>query len=72
MVGGFMNGDKLERIWKEAVVALIEVVSQPLPGGTEVNHGKRQSGSKCLIPDPNQEPLEYMWASLVGYSLLRS
>jgi hypothetical protein len=61
-----VKGDKLERIWKEAVVALIEVLSQPLPGGTEVKHDKRQSGSQCVVPDPKGAPLEYLWTSVIG------
>jgi hypothetical protein len=29
---------ELERIWKEAVVALLEALSQSFPGGAEENH----------------------------------
>jgi hypothetical protein len=43
---------------------LIKVLSQPLPGGTEVNHEKRQSGSQCMVPDSNLAPSEYLWTSL--------
>jgi hypothetical protein len=32
--------DELERIWKEAVVAKVKVLSQHLPGGTEESHEK--------------------------------
>jgi hypothetical protein len=30
--------DELERIWKEAVLALFKVLSRHLSGGTEENH----------------------------------
>jgi hypothetical protein len=36
--------DELERMWKEAVVALFKVLSRHLPGGSEENHEKPQSG----------------------------
>jgi hypothetical protein len=29
--------DKLERVWKEAVVAYFKVISRHLPGGTDEN-----------------------------------
>jgi hypothetical protein len=32
--------DELERIWKEAAVAKVKVLSQHLPGGTEESHEK--------------------------------
>jgi hypothetical protein len=39
---GLLNNE-LERMWKEAVVAKCEVLSQHLPGVTDENHGKLQS-----------------------------
>jgi hypothetical protein len=33
-----ISNNELERIWKEAVVALFKVLSQALPGGTKENH----------------------------------
>jgi hypothetical protein len=39
-MGRWFMVDELERIWKETVVALIEVLSRNLPGGTEKNKDK--------------------------------
>jgi hypothetical protein len=36
--------DELERMWKEAVMAEFKVLSWNLPGRTEENHEKPQSG----------------------------
>jgi hypothetical protein len=36
--------NKLERIWKETVVALFKVLSRHLPGINEENHERFQSG----------------------------
>jgi hypothetical protein len=36
--------NELERMWKEAVMAKFKVLSQHLPGRTEENHKKPQSG----------------------------
>jgi hypothetical protein len=36
--------NELERMWKETVVAQFKVLSRHLPGGTEGNHEKTQSG----------------------------
>jgi hypothetical protein len=44
-----MNNE-LERIWKEAVVVQIEVLSRHLPGRTEKNHEKLQSGYPFSVP----------------------
>jgi hypothetical protein len=38
-----MNNDS-ERIWEEAVVAYFKLLSQHLPGRTEKNYEKSQSG----------------------------
>jgi hypothetical protein len=35
---------ELERMWKEAVLALFKALSLHLPGGTEESHGNSQSG----------------------------
>jgi hypothetical protein len=40
----------LERIWKEAVVALFQVLSRHLPGWTEENHKKPQTGQPVFEP----------------------
>jgi hypothetical protein len=37
--------NELERIWKEAVANLFKALSRYLPGGTEEDHEKPQSGS---------------------------
>jgi hypothetical protein len=39
-----IGGDELERMWMEAVMALFKVLFLHLPGGTEENHKKPQSG----------------------------
>jgi hypothetical protein len=39
-----MNDGESERTWKEAAVALIEVPSRYLPGGTEEDYEKPQLG----------------------------
>jgi hypothetical protein len=36
--------NELERIWKEAVMALFKVLSRYFPGGTEENYKKPESG----------------------------
>jgi hypothetical protein len=38
-----MNNES-QKIWKEAVVDYFKVLSWHLPGGTEENHKKSQSG----------------------------
>jgi hypothetical protein len=44
----------LERTWKEVDMAYFTVLSQHLPGGTEENHEKPQSG--LLVAGPRYEP----------------
>jgi hypothetical protein len=41
---GWLIINKLEGIWKEAIVGLIEAVSRNFPGGTEGNHEIPQAG----------------------------
>jgi hypothetical protein len=36
--------NELERMWKEAVLAEFKAIFRYLPGGTEENHEKPQSG----------------------------
>jgi hypothetical protein len=48
-----MNNE-LKRIWKEVIMASFEVLFQHLPGGTEKNHKKLQSGQP--VPEPRLSP----------------
>jgi hypothetical protein len=44
--------DELERICKEAVVSIFEVLSRNFPGWTEENHKNLIQGSRDLNPEP--------------------
>jgi hypothetical protein len=41
---GWLMSNELERVWKEAVMARFKILSQHLPGETEENQEKPQSG----------------------------
>jgi hypothetical protein len=49
----------LEKIWKEAVVTLFQVLSRHLPGGTEKFHENLIQDNNCLARDLNPGPPEY-------------
>jgi hypothetical protein len=53
MMEGWMD-DKVEKIWKKAIVALSENYPDFSPGGTEENHSNFQSGQPVSLP--NFEP----------------
>jgi hypothetical protein len=41
--------NKFERLWKEAVLAYLRALSQHLPGRSEENHRKPQSGKSITL-----------------------
>jgi hypothetical protein len=57
MIGNL--NDELERMWKKPVVALLKVLFQYLPGGTEGNHEKPQSELQVSSRDLNPGPSQY-------------
>jgi hypothetical protein len=53
-------GNKLKRKWKGTVMTYFKVLSQHLPGRTEENHDKSQSGQMTTKQRVlNLEPYEY-------------
>jgi hypothetical protein len=45
---------KFERMWKEAVVAYLEVLSMHLPGGTKESTKPIRQDNRCCSRDSNQ------------------
>jgi hypothetical protein len=56
---GLLMPNELERIWKEAVVAYIQLLPRHLPGGTGENHENLSNNSRSPVRDFNPGPPEY-------------
>jgi hypothetical protein len=51
--------NEVERMWKGAVVAEFELLSRYLPGATEKDYKRRQTGNPSPAPCLNQGPSEF-------------
>lgn len=77
--GSLMN-NKLEKMWKETVLAFSRVLSRNLSGGNEGNHEKFQSGYSVSGRDSNRVPHDCnpqmlpdaAWCTVVAQIILSS
>jgi hypothetical protein len=60
-----VNYDELERIWQEAVVALIKVLCRHSPGVTEKDHKILNQHSRSPGRDLSLRPPEYEEIELI-------
>jgi hypothetical protein len=56
---GWLKDNELERMWKEAVVAFLKVLSRHLPGGTEENDENLSQNCRSPGRDLSPGPPEY-------------
>jgi hypothetical protein len=52
---GWQMNVEVERVWKEAAIAIVKVLSRHLPGDTDENHENSSQDSRSLGRDMNED-----------------